>query len=182
MPCSHNVVRAGTDRPSKLPCTVSGVIRIARTSKRAIWTSLRVSIALLSFAVTGFVTSSAIAQTTTYTSVEITSENPIRLSYHASAHKNCTPAPAPTINVAERPKAGALLIRKGMLATDKVAGCGRISVPVQVVFYNPKEGYVGPDHVIYEVADSNGQMTTYDFTITVKTGPPAPKAKPGTKI
>ena len=83
------------------------------------------------------------------------------------------------------------MVRRGTLATDKVAGCERIRVPAQVVFYNPKEGYVGSDHVIYEVTDSNGQVTTYDMTITVKAGPPgapsgkpgpAPKGRPGTKI
>src|ERR1700689_3061770 len=99
--------------------------------------AMRLSIALLSFAIAGFGASLAIAQTENYTSVETTSGNPIRLSYHASAHKNCTPAPAPTISVTERPKDGALVVRKGKLATDKVPGCGRISVPVQVVFYNP---------------------------------------------
>lgn len=83
------------------------------------------------------------------------------------------------------------MVRRGTLATDKVAGCERIRVPAQVVFYNPKEGYVGSDHVIYEVTDFNGQVTTYDMTITVKAGPPgapsgkpgpAPKGRPGTKI
>ena len=95
------------------------------------------------------------------------------------AHKNCAPAPPPTIRVTEPPKSGALVVRKGMLATDKVPGCERIKVPVQVVFYNPKEGYAGPDHVSYEVTDSKGEVTSYDITITVKAGPPGPAAPPG---
>ena len=45
------------------------------------------------------------------------------------------------------------MVRKGMLATGKVPGCERIKVPAQVIFYNPKEGYVGSDHVIYEVTE-----------------------------
>ena len=136
---------------------------------------------LLLAALAGLVASVALAQATNYTSAETTSGTPIRLTYHASAHKNCTPAPPPTIKVTEPPKAGALVVRRGMLATGKVPGCERIKAPAQVVFYNPKEGYVGSDHVIYEVTDSNGQMTTYDTTITVKAGPPgAPNSKPGT--
>ncbi len=68
-----------------------------------------------------------------------------------------------------------------MLVRGIAQGSHRIKVPAQVVFYNPKEGYVGSDHVIYEVTDSNGQVTTYDTTITAKAGPPgAPNSKPGT--
>jgi hypothetical protein len=140
--------------------------------------------------------SAVLAQATSFTNVETTSGTPIRLSYHATAYKNCTPAPPPAIKVTEPPKAGALVIRKGKLATDKVPGCEHISAPVQVVFYNPREGYLGTDHVIYEVTDTNGQVTTYDTTITVKAAPPgtaappgapsppgsAPNAKPGTRI
>jgi hypothetical protein len=155
--------------------------------------SIRLSIALLWFVIASFAASPALAQATNYTSVETTSGTPIRLSYHASAHDNCTPAPPPTIKVSEPPKSGTLEVRKGTLATDRVPGCGRISVPVQVVFYNPKEGYVGSDHVVYEVTDSNGQVTTHDVTIAVKAGSPgspapaapsgpAPNGRPGTKI
>ncbi len=145
-------------------------------------TAMRLSIALLSFAIAVSMASAVLAQATSYTTAETTVGTPIRLTYHASAHKNCTPAPPPTIKVIEPPKAGALVVRKGMLATDKIAGCERIKVPAQVVFYNPKEGYVGSDHVIYEVTDSNGQVTTYDMTITMKAGPPGPvpNGKPGT--
>jgi hypothetical protein len=141
-----------------------------------------IRILLLAWTLAWFGPSSAFAQATSYASVETSSGTPIRLSYHASAHKNCTPAPPPTIEVTERPKAGALMVRRGMLATDKLTNCGPIRLPVLVIFYNPKEGYVGPDHVIYEVTDSNGKVNTYDVTITVKAGPPgpAPKGQPGT--
>jgi hypothetical protein len=159
-------------------------------------TAIRLCIALFSAAVAGYTASSALAQATSYTSVETTSGTPIRLGYHASVHKNCAPALPPTIKVSEPPKEGALVIRKGTLATDKVPGCERIRVPVQVVFYNPREGYVGTDHVNYEATDANGQVTTYDITIAVKAAPPgtmappgapsppgsAPNSKPGTKI
>ena len=157
---------------------------------------LRAVTLLMACAVASSMASAVFAQSSNYTTVETTSGTPIRLGYHASAHKNCTPAPLPTVKVSEPPKAGALVVRKGTLATDKVPACGLIRVPVQVVFYNPREGYVGRDHIQYEVTNSNGQTTTYDITITVKAAlprgvappevpsppGPAPSSKPGTKI
>ena len=54
-----------------------------------------------------------------------------------------------------------------------------------MVFYQAREGYVGPDHVNYEVTDSNGEVATYDVTIVVKPAP-APNAsgspKTGTQL
>jgi hypothetical protein len=146
--------------------------------------TMRAVISLLACAVAVFITSAALAQATNYRTVETTSGKRVQLSYHASAHTNCTPAPPPTIKVTEPPKDGALIVQKGMLATNKFAGCGRIKVPVQVVFYQSGNGYTGSDHVIYEVTDSNGQVTTYDVGITVQSGPPpAGNGNPkGTKI
>lgn len=59
----------------------------------------------------------------------------LQLGYHASARKNCTPAPQPTIRVIEAPKSGTLTVRKGVISTDKVAGCPGLKIPAQVVFY-----------------------------------------------
>ena len=157
---------------------------------------MRPSTMLLSCAIAGLAASAALAQATNYTSVEATAGKPVQLTYHASAHKSsCTPAPLPTVRVTQPPKAGVLTIRKALLTTGKIPGCEKIKLPAQVVFYQAREGYVGPDHVNYEVTDSNGEVATYDVTITVKAGPaapaappaptapgPAPKGKPGTKI
>jgi hypothetical protein len=134
-------------------------------------TSMRLTTMLLFCAVVGFVASAALAQATNYTSVEATAGKPLQLTYHASAHKNCTPAPLPTIRVIQAPKAGVLIVRKAVLTTDKVAGCPQLKVPVQVVFYRAQEGYVGPDHVSYEVTSFNGEVGIYDVTITVKPAP-----------
>jgi hypothetical protein len=95
----------------------------------------------------------------------------VQLSYHASAHKNCTPGAPPTIRVIEAPKSGTLTVRQAVLTTDRVAGCPAVRTPVQVVFYRAHAGYVGPDHVNYEVTSENGEVATYDVTITVKAGP-----------
>jgi hypothetical protein len=143
---------------------------------------LRPSIIPFSCAVVGFMASAALAQTKNYTSIEAAAGKPVQLSYHASANKNCAPAPPPTVQVMEAPKAGALVVRKAVLTTDKIAGCPRIKTPTQVVFYEARADYAGPDHVRYEATDANGQVTSYDVTITVKPAPSAPPAQGGTKL
>jgi len=120
----------------------------------------------------------ALAQDANYTSVEATSDKPVELSYHASAHKNCTPAAQPMIRVVEAPKSGTLTVRGAVLKTNKVAGCPGLKTPAQVVFYLAHAGYVGPDHVKYQVTSENGEVTTNDVTIVVK-APPAQKPTAG---
>jgi hypothetical protein len=124
------------------------------------------------FATVGLTAATALAQDVNYTSVEATSDKPVQLSYHASAHKNCTAAPLPTIRVIEAPKSGTLTVRGAVLKTDKVAGCPALKTAAQVVFYLAHAGYVGPDHVKYEVTSANGEVATNDVTIVVK-APPA---------
>ena len=76
---------------------------------------MRPSTLALSGAVAGFVFSAALAQATTYTSVEANPGKLVQLSYHASAHKtNCTPAPLATFDVLQAPKLGLLIVRKGV--------------------------------------------------------------------
>jgi hypothetical protein len=138
---------------------------------------MRPSTVLLSGAIAGFVVSTALAQATNYTSIEVPAGKPVQLSYHASAGKNCAPAPPPTVRVTQPPKGGALIVRKAVLTTDKIAGCPRLKTPVQVVFYQARADYAGPDHVGYEATDSNGEVASYDVTITVNPAPaPTPPA------
>jgi hypothetical protein len=138
---------------------------------------MRPSVLPPSCAVLSMVTAVALAQATNYTSVEATAGKPVQLTYHASANKNCTAAPLPTIRVTQAPKAGVLTVRPAVLMTAKVAGCPKIKVPAQVVLYQANEGYVGPDHVGYEVTNSNGEVGDFDVTITVKAAPaPGPPA------
>jgi hypothetical protein len=134
--------------------------------------------------IAGFMASPVLAQATNYTSVEATAGKPVQLTYHASAHKNCSPASPPTVRVAQPPKAGVLIVRKAVLTTDKIAGCPRLKTPAQVVFYQARADYAGPDHVGYETTDSNGQVASYDVTITVKPAPApsAPPAEGATKL
>ena len=104
---------------------------------------------------------------------EVPAGKPAQLTYHASAKKDCTPAPLPVVKVVEPPKAGALIVRQGMLTTDKFPGCEKIKVPAQVIFYQSKDGYTGPDHVSYLVTAPSGEVASYDVTITVKPAPPS---------
>ena len=123
-------------------------------------------------AAANLVASAALAQgSVSYASVEATPDKPVRLSYHASANRaNCSAEPAPTVRVTEPPKEGALVVREGVLTTDKVAGCPQLKVPAEVVFYEARDGYTGPDHVAYQVTDEKGQVASYDVTMTVKQG------------
>jgi hypothetical protein len=131
------------------------------------------------WATASLTTTAALAQAANYSSVEATSDKPVQLGYYASAHKNCTPAAMPTIRVIDAPKSGTLTVRKAVLTTDKVAGCPAVKVPAQVVFYQARAGYSGPDHVKYEVTSENGEVATYDVTINVKEAPkpPVPNAE-----
>lgn len=128
--------------------------------------------AAVSCAAASLVTTAALAQTSTnYTSIEATADKQVQLTYHATAHKtNCTPAPLPTVHVIEAPKSGTLTVKRAVLTTDKIAGCGQMKVPAQVVFYQARAGYTGPDHVSYEVKSENGEDAIYDVKITVKPG------------
>ncbi len=139
----------------------------------------RPSTMLLSCAIAGLAASAALAQAANYMSVEATAGKPLQLSYHASAHKsNCTPAPLSTFDVLQAPKLGVLTVRKALLTTNKVAGCPGLKIPAEVVFYRGRDGSAGPDHVVYKVTSSNGEVETFDVTITLKAGPPASPSPP----
>ena len=49
-----------------------------------------------------------------YTSVDASAGKLVQLTYHASANKNCTAAPLPTIRVTQAPKAGVLTVRRAV--------------------------------------------------------------------
>ena len=132
-------------------------------------------ITLFAFATAGVGVCASLAQNANYASVDAIPDKPVQLSYHASAHKsNCSPGALPTVRVIEAPKSGMLAVREAMLTTDKIAGCPALKIPAQVVFYTGNTDYSGPDHVKYEVKDENGEVATYDMTITVKAAQSAP--------
>jgi hypothetical protein len=98
-----------------------------------------------------------------HTSVEAIAGKPVQLTYHASARKDCTPAPPQTIRVIQAPKAGALTIRPGKLRAVQKSKC----LPRWCSIRRTR-CYAGPDHV--------GYRTTRSATL-VKTAPaPSPPA------
>jgi len=143
------------------------------------------TLAVLIPLVAAAISTAALAQpapTSNYTSIEATPDKPVQLGYHASAHKNCTPAPLPTIRVIQVPKAGTLTVRRALLTTDKIAGCPGLKIPAQVVFYQARAGATGSDHIVYEVTDFNGEVGTYDVTIKIKEAPEQVRPPGGSKI
>jgi hypothetical protein len=69
-------------------------------------------------------------------------------------------------------------VRGAMLKTNKVAGCPGLRTPAQVLFYMARAGYVGADHLKYEVTSENGEVATHDVTIVIK-APPAQRPTAG---
>ena len=126
----------------------------------------------------------AVAQTpapnSTYTSFDAVPGKPVQLGYYASAKKDCTPAPLPDLQIMEPPKSGYLIVRKATLTTNKIAGCPNLKTAAQVVFYQARPASTGGDRVVYKVRTPNGEVGTYDVTITIKPapGPSAPPVKP----
>jgi hypothetical protein len=148
-----------------------------------IMTAMHPSTVPFACALAGLFTSAAFAQATDYTSVEAIAAKPVQLSYHASANKNCMAGPPPMIRVTQPPRDGVLMVRKALLTTDKIAGCPGLKTPVEVVLYQAREGYTGPDHVAYEVTNANGKVGVFDVAITVKGGPaPKPSEQKGTSL
>jgi hypothetical protein len=140
---------------------------------------------VLALALAAVISTVALAQpapSSNYTSFEVTPAKPVQLGYYASAHKNCTPAPLPTIRVIEAPKSGTLSVRRGELKTDQIAGCPGLKMPAQVVFYQARAGTTGSDHLVYEVTNSTGEVGAYDVTITIKNPPLQVKPSSGSKI
>ena len=101
-------------------------------------TRLHLRTRLVAWAAAGLVATAALAQATNYTSVEATSDKPVQLTYHASAHKNCTPGSLPTVRLIEPPKSGVLTVRRATLTTGKVAGCPDLKIPAQAAFYRKR--------------------------------------------
>jgi hypothetical protein len=121
----------------------------------------------LACAIGVFFATSTFAQATSYRSVEAIPGKPVQLTYHASAQKNCSPAPPPMNSryaasegpCPDRPQ-GRADHRQGCgLSKDQGVGAGG--------FYQAREGYGGPDHISYEATNSDGEIGAFDVAITV---------------
>jgi hypothetical protein len=109
-----------------------------------------------------------------YSGIDAVPGKPVKVDIYASAdRKNCSSARAPSIRVLEAPREGALAVTPGAVTTDKVAGCPPIKLAAQAVVYTARAGGTGVDKVVYEVTSANGQVVTYQVSITIKEDAPA---------
>ena len=51
-----------------------------------------------------------------------------------------------------------------------------------MVFYQARAGIVGTDHLVYEVTNPTGEVSTYDVTINIKEAPKSNSAVKDEKI
>lgn len=122
------------------------------------------------------------APTTTYTSFDAVPGKALQIGFYGSANKkDCAPVRAPTIRVIEPPKAGSLTVRHGEVTADKVGNCAPFKIPIQAILYTARRGDADTDRLIYEVTSANGQVETYQITISIKSSPAAPARKPEQK-
>jgi hypothetical protein len=110
------------------------------------------------------------APSVNYTSFDATPAAPVQLGYYGAFHKDCSPAPLPTIRVSEAPKSGTLTIRPGQLTTSSTAQCPGAKIPALVASYQARSGARGTDHLVYEVVEAS-HVAAYDVTITIKEAP-----------
>ena len=78
----------------------------------------------------------------------------VRVGAHASWGKACLPGPIPLIRVVDAPRHGSVTTRPGSHVVRESLGninCTGRKLPAVLVFYQPNPGFVGPDHLSYQV-------------------------------
>ncbi len=143
------------------------------------------SMMLMAVAATAALTATAtLAQPSSrnYTTVEAVPGKSLRIGTYGTANrKDCSPARVPTIRVIEPPSSGSLTVRLGEAKTDKVPGCSTIAIPMQFLMYVARAD-AEKDRIVYEVTSANGEVATYEVTISILPKPAAPVApKPDQK-
>ena len=68
------------------------------------------------------------------------------------------------------PRNGALSIRSGKGRSPRVGKCENIEVPVRLVIYQSNRGYIGEDHVVYEVKKADIRPRP---SVTIAVTPPS---------
>lgn len=134
----------------------------------------------LSFLLLTSLSGGAGAQSTNYSSADVTAGASVKLGFYAFARKDCVAGPLPTIEVVSPPKHGVFTAKRGILTTGNSDKCANTKLPAQIVFYRSQPNYTGPDQVVYGVKSPDGQIDVYSISITVKEGP-APQS-PGSNL
>jgi hypothetical protein len=120
-------------------------------------------------------TAGAAEQSDNYTSIDVLSEKPMQIGYHASISKECMPAAPPQIHVIAAPKFGTLSVRRAILTTGPTHACPNLKSPAFAIFYQSRAAYTGSDHFVYQVISAAGEIENYDITLEVKAPPEAKK-------
>ena len=111
---------------------------------------------LTTLVIVSLVALQAVAQDSTHRSATVGSGQEIRLNAYMNINRDCSAGAPPEVRVITPPRNGALSIRSGKGRSPRVGKCENIEVPVRLVIYQSNRGYIGEDHVVYEVkkADS----------------------------
>jgi hypothetical protein len=109
-----------------------------------------------------------------YQSARAISGKEVRVAMFGRANGNeCKALPIPEVRVNDPPKNGALVIRAATIVTSRYPNCPNLKVPAQVLFYQGRSDYVGPDSIGFTVTFENGRTQIHTLSITVaKDGPP----------
>lgn len=96
-----------------------------------------------------------------------------RLNTVMSLNADCTSRGIPTIRVPSPPAHGTTSVRDGDYyptfgPLTQRASCNLKPEPGAAVFYQPAEGYVGPDSLSMEIIYPDGQDHTINYDLTVK--------------
>ena len=92
----------------------------------------------------------------------------VRLGAYAVFRRDCTGGVAADVRPAGDQKGGVLIISPGTLATTRVPNCGKVESPARIIVYRPNPGFVGTEHVTYDVVDTaTGQSQTHVVSVNV---------------
>ncbi|MEH3118623.1 MAG: 4-aminobutyrate aminotransferase [Methylorubrum populi] len=112
----------------------------------------------------------ALAQTTVTRSETVPAGKQARLVIVPNLKKDCSAGPMPEIKVVTPPKSGSLITKAGKLKTPAKYRCPNKEAEVQAIFYQPNGGYAGPDGVVVEIRNADGEVEKRDIRITVDKG------------
>jgi hypothetical protein len=126
---------------------------------------------LTTLVIVSLVALQAVAQDSTHRSATVGSGQEIRLNVYMNINRDCSAGAPPEVRVITPPRNGALSIRSGKGRSPRVGKCENIEVPVRLVIYQSNRGYIGEDHVVYEVKKADS--TTEAQSVTIAVTPPS---------
>ena len=127
----------------------------------ALWACL--SLSLL------FCTHSVYAQTVER-NVTVTAGQMQRVAFYLAAKSDCTRTPLPVVKLAEEPRNGKLIVRRGALKVADHLPCAGQDIPGLFVFFIAKPAFTGSDLASYTVELPDRKMLI-KLTINVVSAP-----------